>query len=1010
MEKLANFFSWKLPNSEKMNISEFINILDKNLNFFNTPWLVKIKSKYIVKYGAVKKEYLDFFEDVSKIKNLDEILEYFKLPKTFIEKIDYSNLPMTKKESAIYNIPWIAKYLVWKYPPHFKPSIDIYDFISNIKKYLPNDLIKEIKQYSKDDEEFIKSSLIQVIKNISVDNFEKLLKTLDNSILDSVVYSKDCKRNIDINIDVNKLAKVFSWDILSCRRVSISEIMDIFDTEYKYLNIDFDKIKGNSWLSLNSFYIVLFTELKSKWNTSVINSLIEKFNINKDILNWTWYKKYLKNNNDIEIDLLRVAHYLSWGYNTFTWYNLREFIDLISPFFENEKNSTYYDITYKQSWKLEIFFYSCLKDLQEEWNGDEIRFVEKLNIPAIYTNIKELTKSQSNVNYKDINLLKLAKTLSWDLWWKAFNIVDIISILENKFWDKYNNEKNTFDWITLYSDIKFFLEWLNIDEILCIINRLGLNIENFLYQNWWFTINYKENDEEYDYDFCTWRLALYFNHQLVWDWWKYLDHDINKMKFINELQEIFPILFSDKKIKFISDMSKNDWEFYKMCLGNIKDKLSFRRFLDKLRVPEEARYWVLKTFWNDTKILNADVNKIALYLSGKLYWNYKEPFDKYELITTIKDVSLSIYEPDFYSMINSNDFYSMVLNAVKRRSNKLYIELINKLNIPNELLWILKEGNTKDIKNKSLDLDNSFDVKRFAMFLSWVMPYYWGKLSKYQFKKVCKDNNFIDNNTLIEIDKNSKDIEDFFYIALCDMKLNWHINNLFVNKFKPYLDNINKDIPSEFLLNISKDDENANTDNSDIDVWLLALKLSWKCKENNYTKFSRLLFCEYLTEIYGYDYKRLDFYWNQADKYEETFYKMLLEKLQKESKKDILSKSSFEKLLKNINGDIDINKEKSKDNYNFKTLAYYLAGSLRNHYRMPDMLEIVDYMHDLEDSITIDSILKIFQISNGNINKEEYFQTLLKYFFRNYEQKFPLLLEKLEIPTDIYFKDIFQVK
>ena len=117
------------------------------------------------------------------------------------------------------------------------------------------------------------------------------------------------KWNIKEYIDVFKLAKCFSWEILSCPRISMWEITDTIENEYD-ISIDFDKIHKQSWISLLSFYINLFNEIKSKWNNEIIYSLIKKYSINLDLLNGTGYKKYL-NKTKQNIDLLRVSHYLA---------------------------------------------------------------------------------------------------------------------------------------------------------------------------------------------------------------------------------------------------------------------------------------------------------------------------------------------------------------------------------------------------------------------------------------------------------------------------------------------------------------------------------------------------------------------------------------------------------------------------------------------------------------------------------------------------------------------------
>ena len=86
--KLSKYFSWKLPNSEKINISDFIKIL----NNIDIKW--DYLNKYSHKFWAIKSDYDDLFIDISNSYNWDnkiyKILKYFELNKSFLKIIDYS--------------------------------------------------------------------------------------------------------------------------------------------------------------------------------------------------------------------------------------------------------------------------------------------------------------------------------------------------------------------------------------------------------------------------------------------------------------------------------------------------------------------------------------------------------------------------------------------------------------------------------------------------------------------------------------------------------------------------------------------------------------------------------------------------------------------------------------------------------------------------------------------------------------------------------------------------------
>jgi len=96
-------------------------------------------------------------------------------------------------------------------------------------------------------------------------------------------------------MDVIKLSKCFSWEILSCKRITNSEIIDILENEFWIVSIQFNYIKDSSWSNLTVFYYNLFSEILKLDNwQEILLALINKYSISDEILNWTWYKKYLK--------------------------------------------------------------------------------------------------------------------------------------------------------------------------------------------------------------------------------------------------------------------------------------------------------------------------------------------------------------------------------------------------------------------------------------------------------------------------------------------------------------------------------------------------------------------------------------------------------------------------------------------------------------------------------------------------------------------------------------------
>ncbi len=95
--RLARYFSGKLPNSEKIDISEFVKMLSN----IDIDWA--FISEYWSKFGGLKSDYEGLFE---AIKNSDQgenkilkILQYFELSRVYIEEIDHSKTPILEENT-----------------------------------------------------------------------------------------------------------------------------------------------------------------------------------------------------------------------------------------------------------------------------------------------------------------------------------------------------------------------------------------------------------------------------------------------------------------------------------------------------------------------------------------------------------------------------------------------------------------------------------------------------------------------------------------------------------------------------------------------------------------------------------------------------------------------------------------------------------------------------------------------------------------------------------------------
>lgn len=84
-----------------------------------------------------------------------------------------------------------------------------------------------------------------------------------------------------------------------------------------------------------------------------------------------------------------------------------------------------------------------------------------------------------------------------------------------------------------------------------------------------------------------------------------------------------------------------------------------------------------------------------------------------------------------------------------------------------------------------------------------------------------------------------------------------------------------------------------------MDIKQITSYLLWNNPEK-FDKISRLEFFEHVEKIYGYNIEKLNFFWEQANKFEEDFYKLTFEKFYSQSKKDDLEKAKLERLLKEL--------------------------------------------------------------------------------------------------------------
>lgn len=89
-----------------------------------------------------------------------------------------------------------------------------------------------------------------------------------------------------------------------------------------------------------------------------------------------------------------------------------------------------------------------------------------------------------------------------------------------------------------------------------------------------------------------------------------------------------------------------------------------------------------------------------------------------------------------------------------------------------------------------------------------------------------------------------------------------------------------------------------------MDIRKIALQLSWKISPD-YKKYNRFEYMELLEENFWLKLDKIDFYWKQANEYEEEFYFLVTEYLYNKALKNPNFKINFDKFIKDLNLDIE---------------------------------------------------------------------------------------------------------
>jgi len=284
--KLSKYFSWKLPNSEKMNISEFVKVL----------WNLEIEWDFISEYGAkfwsIKTDYDNLFQEIYNSNNgeskIYNILKYFELSKSFLEVIDYSKEIVFESEEK-NDLSEIKKLFLDEYN-------DILNSLEDSKnnKYNWNEYENLVEKFLLKSSYFNKWFSKEFRFEIWWQKIDKLLR-LNKNILNinnpELWYTIiEIKFKKDNDVSVNEVPQFESYiKVLAKNKISKYWIF-VCNNDFKTTAIEkFKVILENENSNNQSFYISLITWkeikdfLENKWNYE--NMSFDEF-IERSFIKW----------------------------------------------------------------------------------------------------------------------------------------------------------------------------------------------------------------------------------------------------------------------------------------------------------------------------------------------------------------------------------------------------------------------------------------------------------------------------------------------------------------------------------------------------------------------------------------------------------------------------------------------------------------------------------------------------------------------------------------------------
>ncbi len=208
------------------------------------------------------------------------------------------------------------------------------------------------------------------------------------------------------------------------------------------------------------------------------------------------------------------------------------------------------------------------------------------------------------------------------------------------------------------------------------------------------------------------KVSLYLAGKLPPYYWDSNIYRFNKVILTNawHLYTKDDLIFNQTLVNNSKSLKSLDICFFNILDDLFKqDKIIFYKVIQDLEIPFEITdyKWINIEQWAKEYIEQIEINRIGLYLAGKL--PPYSPFDKLEFIEELMWVFPENFTEEIFNFIDIHSntieqFYSMSLNKAKKTDVNKFIFFLDKIKIP----WDARCPYQKNIQNQnSLDLNDN---------------------------------------------------------------------------------------------------------------------------------------------------------------------------------------------------------------------------------------------------------------------------------------------------------------